>query len=320
MNSMPIETYKILSARIKRNIIKAAFLLSIITPCITYASDKLAPQAMIGYLDRYQIKNGETLYDVARNFGVGIDELMYANQIIDPWFPAVGTELIIPSMHVLPSKPHKGIVINKTALRLYYFPKENSTEGVISFPIAIGKPGYETPMGTTRINDKKENPSWRPTDKVRAEYPGLGLPSVVPPGPSNPLGEYAIYLGWDLIVMHGTNDPWTVGSHVSRGCIRMYPEHIKTLFSKVSRGTEVRVVDEPVKIGWLDNQLYLTVYPNRAQKDKIDLRKRVDVPRDSAAIKKNLLNIAASHQIELDWNAVNTALQEYRSVPIRVSR
>jgi L,D-transpeptidase ErfK/SrfK len=304
---------------LKRKLFKAGiFLLVALIPYIVYAASMTAPQKIVGSLDTYRIQSDETLYDVARSFEVGIDELMYANLITDPWFPGAGTELIIPSMHILPSKPHKGIIIDKTALRLYYFPGD--TANIISFPVALGKPGYETPIGTTKIIDKKANPFWKPSPRVRIEYPDLDLPAIVPPGPGNPLGEYAIYLGWDLIVIHGTNDPWTVGSHVSRGCVRMYPEHIKILFGEVNKGTEVRVVDEPVRIGWLNNRLYLAVYPTRVQKDRIDLRKNAGFPEDVEAIKRNLANIAESYRVDLDWNKVNTALQEYRGIPVRISK
>lgn len=290
-------------------------LIFLIIPCATQALEP--PQDnIIGELITYQVESDENLYDIARNFGVGIDELMYANKALEPWFPEPGSYLVVPKQHILPSVPRNGIVINKVELRLYHF----NGGSVFTYPVSVGKPGYETPMGSTTVYGKKEDPYWTPTPIVRAEYPELGLPATVPPGPNNPLGKYAVYLGWKWIVLHGTNDPWAIGSYATRGCIRMYPEHIEALFPHIKSGTAVTVIDEPIKFGWLNKQLYLAVFPSRAQKDRIDLGKHAGHPRGLETTKKHLVKMAKDYNLELDWETVDTALREYRGIPVQISR
>lgn len=296
-----------------------AFLLLIMAQCGANAA-QTPPDNIIGELITYQVRHDENLYDIARNFGVGIDELMYANKSLEPWFPEPGSYLVIPLQHILPPAPHNGIVINKVELRLYHFTQQNGAQKVLTFPVSVGKPGYETPLGTTTVYGKKEDPYWTPTPIVRAEYPELGLPATVPPGPNNPLGKFAVYLGWKWIVLHGTNDPWAIGSYATRGCIRMYPEHIETLFPLIKNGTTVKVIDEQIKIGWLNSQLYLAVYPSRAQKDRIDLGKQAGAPRNLDATKRNLVKLSKDYGIQIDWDAVDSAVREYRGIPVRISQ
>ncbi len=278
---------------------------------------------IIGELVTYHVKHDENLYDIARDFGVGIDELMYANKLVDPWFVESGRELIIPTQHILPAVPHSGIVINKVELRLYYFIKDNGNTKVLTFPVSVGKIGYETPLGVTTVYNKKEDPYWTPTPIVRAEYPELNLPASVPPGSANPLGKHAVYLRWKWIVLHGTNDPWAIGSYITRGCIRMYPEHIEELFPLIANGTEVTVIDEPIKIGWLNKELYITAFASRMQKDTIDLGKSVKHFKNAKSIelaKNNLIKISKDYEVQIDWTAVDSALKEYRGIPVRISK
>ena len=106
-----------------------------------------------------------------------------------------------------------GIVINLGEQRLYYYPRPGE---VLTYPIGVSRDGYETPLGTTHVTRKKENPTWWPTRSAREEDPTLD--KVVPPGPDNPLGTHALYLGWPAYLIHGTNEPFGIGRRVSRGC------------------------------------------------------------------------------------------------------
>lgn len=116
---------------------------------------------------------------------------------------------------------------------------------------------------------KAANPTWTPPASIRAEYPWL--PRVVPAGPDNPLGAHAIYLGWPSYLIHGTNVPAVVGRRTSHGCIRMYPADIARLFAQVKSGMRVTVVNQPVKAGWHDGELYLEVHPTINQIDELEL-------------------------------------------------
>ncbi|MCW5698807.1 MAG: L,D-transpeptidase family protein, partial [Rhodospirillales bacterium] len=183
---------------------------------------------IVGDMRIYTAKHEDTLLDIARDHQLGLIELMAANPGVDPWLPGEGTRIILPTAHVLPDVPRKGIVINLAELRLYYFGKGN--EPVVTLPIGVGREGFTTPVGTTSVIKKVKGPTWYPTASTRADDPQL--PSAVPAGPDNPLGAYALYLGWPAYLIHGTAEgakEWGIGRRVSRGCIRMYPEAIEWL-------------------------------------------------------------------------------------------
>jgi len=169
----------------------------------------------------------DTIPDIARRFNLGFDEVARANPGVDPWLPGEGTRIILPTQFVLPDAPPEGIVINVAALRFFYFPKpdKDGQRVVITYPIGIGKVGWATPIGKTKVVSKRKDPYWTPPASVRKEHAAEGdpLPARVPPGPDNPLGNRAMNLGWPSYLIHGTNKPAGVGLRASHGCIRMYP-------------------------------------------------------------------------------------------------
>ncbi|MTD39791.1 L,D-transpeptidase family protein [Erwinia sp. CPCC 100877] len=224
-----------------------------LTPLAVHAVDYPLPppgSRLIGHNQRYIMPdNGKNLESVADKFGSSILLLLEANNKVDPLLPKAGSEIIIPSQMLLPDTPREGIVINLAELRLYYFPPgENRVE---VYPIGIGLPGRETPEMVTRIIQKIPNPTWTPTANIRERSlaQGIKLPAVVPAGPNNPLGRYALRLekGGGEYLIHGTNVRRSVGQRVSSGCIRLRAEDIKALFSKVAWGTRVQIINEPVK-------------------------------------------------------------------------
>lgn len=226
---------------------------------------------VIGQTIQIKAKYEDTFVALARRYSVGFDELRMANPDVDPWLPGDGTEIIIPRAHILPDAPRNGIVVNLAEMRVYYFPSKNDEYAgkVFSYPISIGREGWGTPLGTTTIVRKKAHPSWHPPASIRKEHAAKGdpLPTVVKAGPDNPLGEYAMYLGWPAYLMHGTNSPAGIGLRVSHGCLRMFPEDIAALFSMVSVGTKVTVVNQPYKFGWRNGTLYMQAHPPLAAKD-----------------------------------------------------
>lgn len=204
---------------------------------------------LIGQLQTHTVAKGENLHEIGLLYGVGLLELMDANPKADPFVPTPGMNLIIPTLMLLPEVEYKGIVINLPELRLYFF-HPNGKE-VTVFPIGIGRVGRETPVMVTKVSSKRANPTWTPTPKTRAEYAARGepLPVVVPAGPENPLGEYAMRLayGHGEYLIHGTNKDFGIGMRVSAGCIRLEPANIEWLFHQVSQGEQVRIIDEPIK-------------------------------------------------------------------------
>ena len=209
----------------------------------------------------------DTLYDLARKFSLGSEELIRVNPGIDPWLPGAGKKIIIPGRHILPPGPREGIVVNLPEHRLYYYPKpkRGGPITVITYPVSIGKMDWRTPLGTTHVIQKQKNPVWYPPESVRKEHAAAGdpLPTRVPSGPDNPLGLFAMRLaaGNGTYLIHGTNNPIAVGMAVTHGCIRMYPDDVAALFPLIAVGTSVRLINVPVKVAWVDGELLLEAHP-----------------------------------------------------------
>lgn len=226
---------------------------------------------LIGQNQTYTIQEGDNkLQDIARRFNTAAQLILETNNTIAPVNPAPGTVIAIPSQMLLPDTPREGIVVNLAELRLYYFPPgENRVE---VYPLGIGQLGLETPVSTTRVSQKIPNPTWTPTAGIRARSlaQGIKLPPVVPAGPNNPLGRFALRLGIGNgeYLIHGTSAPDSVGLRVSSGCMRMNAPDIKALFEQVRVGTRVQIINEPVKFAMEpDGRRYIEVHRPLAQQE-----------------------------------------------------
>ena len=223
--------------------------------------------AVVGEDQTFVTVYEDTLYDLARKFSLGSEELIRVNPGVDPWLPGAGTTLTVPGRHILPPGPREGIVVNLPEHRLYYYPKpkRDGTREVITYPVSIGKMDWRTPLGLTHVIQKQKDPIWYPPESVRKEHAAAGdpLPAHVPAGPDNPLGQYAMRLaaGNGTYLIHGTNNPIAVGLAVTHGCIRMYPDDVAALFPMIPVGTPVRLINEPVKVAWVDGELLLEAHP-----------------------------------------------------------
>ncbi len=256
----------------------------------------------------------DTLVELARTYAIGYVELVAANPGIDPWLPPAGTPLVLPTAHLLPPGLHEGVVINLAEQRLYYFDAPGPPR---TYPIGVSRAGWRTPIGETTVTRKAEAPTWYPPESARREDPSL--PMVVPPGPDNPLGERALYLGWPRYLIHGTNEPYGVGRRVSRGCIRLYPEHIEELYPMVSPGTKVRVIDEPIKLDWVGDALYIEAHPTLKQAGELE-EHGFFRPVEAPELRERIPAIAISSADRVDWAAVDLAVRERRGVPIPIIR
>lgn len=266
-----------------------------------------------GSLETYNTRYEDNLYELARKFDVGLVELLSANPGVDVWQPKPSTRLIVPTAHILPEAPRKGIVINLAELRLYYYPDAGS---VYTFPIGIGREGWQTPAGEMRIVRKKKDPVWVPPPSIRKAEPDL--PEVVPAGPDNPMGAYALYLGTGSYAIHGTNRPYGIGKRSSHGCIRMYPEDIETLFNVVKEGTHVRIIDKPYAIGWRGDKLYLNVMRTQEQADVISEEYTLPPPAHLPELYDAVKRLAGSAAV--DWYAVEVAIGKQSSVPVLIAK
>jgi len=224
-------------------------------------------EGVVGELISDRLRQEDTLIDMARMHNIGHFEMVHANPGIDPWLPNPGAEVTIPQLHVLPDGPRTGIVVNLAERRLYFFaPDWPDRDGAVvsTHPVGIGLDRRATPLTSARVTAKVDNPAWYPTPEVREWYrreKNEILPAVVPAGPENPLGRHALILDADGLLIHGTHRPAGVGMRVSQGCIRLYPESIAGLIGQVPIGAEVRVVDQPVRLGVRGTALYLEVDP-----------------------------------------------------------
>lgn len=278
-------------------------------------------QDVVGVVQVVTATKDDTLTDIARRFNVGYEEIVRANPKVDPWLPGEGREIVVPSQFILPNAPRTGLVINIAAMRIFYYPPVRRGERpvVLTHPIGIGKVGWRTPEGVTKIVRRQQDPTWRVPVSVRKEHHenGEDLDAVIGPGPDNPLGKYAFYLQWPSFLIHGTNKPAGVGLRSSHGCIRLYPEDIAQFFAMVPLGTQVRVVNQPFVFGWRDGQLYMQ--PFDVLED--DPRGWAKAPRRlfSKSLAATLQQQLKAHQARVDWTLVSALARAPRGVPVPIT-
>ena len=155
------------------------------------ANTKAMYPSIIGVQETYKTRYEDSLVDLARAHGLGYTEIVAANPGIDPWVPGADKEIVLPKAHILPEGPRDGILINLADQRMYLFRPDGKT--IDSVPLGIGNEGWDTPKGSTKVVRKQKNPTWYVPKSVREDQPEL--PAIVRPGPDNPLGSRAVYLG-----------------------------------------------------------------------------------------------------------------------------
>jgi L,D-transpeptidase ErfK/SrfK len=292
-----------------------------VEPVATHRFELQPGQDVIGELQITKVAGEDTFSDIARRFNVGYEEMVRANPGVDPWVPGVGREVVVPTQYVLPAAPREGLVINLAQLRVYYFPpvKVGEPQTVITHPIGIGKVGWSTPVGTTKITGKTKNPTWFPPASVRKEHREAGdpLPGKVPPGPDNPLGAYMMTLGWPSYLVHGTNKPYGVGMRSSHGCLRFYPEDIEQLFGAIPVGTKVTVVNQPFVFGWREGALYVQAFPI-AEDDEREHPAGAEALLN-AAISDEMWQTIREHNVAVDLELVNKVATDSRGIAVPVT-
>lgn len=259
---------------------------------------------VVGFTTFRTLAYEDTFAKIAEHSGIGYQELLDANPGVDPWLPGAGTRIELPTRYILPAGAADGIVINIAEYRLYLF-----LEGrVVTFPVGIGRGEFRTPVGVSRVVAHLENPSWTPTPAARAEHRENGdvLPTVVPPGPDNPLGRFALRLSLPGYYIHGTNKPFGVGQMVSMGCVRLYPRHIETLVELAPNGMAVRVVYEPMKLARHEGGAYAEIHTGPYENPSAE----------ELAAHANAW--ARTHGVRLDASALHKALAERSGVPVRI--
>ena len=130
-----------------------------------------------------------------------------------------------------------GTIVVDTPNKFLFLVQSNGK--ALRYGIGVGKPGF-TWSGVKTISAKKEWPDWTPPAEMLQRRPDL--PRHMAGGPDNPLGARAMYLGSSLYRIHGSNEPWTIGTNVSSGCIRMRNQDVIDLYSRVNVGAKVVVI------------------------------------------------------------------------------
>lgn len=270
-------------------------------------------EQVVGAAGQVPAAHEDTLTDIGRRHGLGYEEMRLANPGVDPWLPGEGATVTLPTRFVLPDTPRRGVVINLAEYRMYYYHSADGVSRVSTFPISIGRMDWNTPLGRASITAKTRNPAWYPPASIREEYAaeGRSLPSVVPAGPDNPLGEYALRLSVPGYLIHGTNRPAGVGMRVTHGCIRMFPEDIEWLFPQVGVKTSVRLINQPVKLGWSGQSLLLEVHPPLGE-DEAGREKGMTF------ITERYVELTSERPAEVDWDLVEAVYREQRGVPVEV--
>jgi L,D-transpeptidase ErfK/SrfK len=257
----------------------------------------------------------DTLLDIARRNSLGYYEIIRANPGVDMWLPGEGTDVMLPGRRILPQGPREGIVVNLPEHRLYYFPKPKKGEKpvVITYPVSIGKMDWKTPLGETRVIQKQKHPQWFPPEGVRKEHLANGdpLPAVVPAGPNNPLGDYAMRLaaGNGTYLIHGTNNPMAVGMAITHGCVRMYPEDVAALFPLIPVGTKVWLINDPVKVAFADGELLLEAHP------PVDDEGQNTAEPDMELLSQKLDQALGSVTAAIHWDFAKQTLQAANGIP-----
>lgn len=266
---------------------------------------------IIGRVQTLESKRGDTLRKIGRRYDIGSAEMKDANPELElDTSLKVGTQVVIPQRFILPGHTRKGIVVNISELRMYYFLDKDR---VLTAPIGIGRVGWKTPIGTTKIIQKKYKPSWRPPVAVREEERKKGniLPDVMPPGPNNPLGDYMMRLGWYSYLIHSTNRPAGVGQRVTSGCILMYPEDIEKIFPLVPLGTQVTIVDEPIKIGHQGKKFFIEVHKPLEERGQYNEKDTIDL------IEK-LTKLVDNTPVHVRWKRALKAIKRESGIPVVV--
>lgn len=259
------------------------------------------------------VDDDQTLLDVARQFNLGQSEIVTLNPKLDRWLIKKGTVVRLPNKRILPDTPHEGITLNISEYRMYYYPA-NQPGIVKSYAHGIGRQDWQTPLGRTTVAKKVKDPAWHPPESIRREHAANGdpLPAIVPPGPNNPLGAYALHLALPgEYRIHGTDVDkiYGIGMQITHGCVRMYPEDIETLYNSVPIGTPVYIVKQPIKVGWLNNILYIEAHP--------DLEGEEKTQDERYALALDLIQKANHGELpEFDQVALNQTLKELDGTPL----
>ena len=281
---------------------------AILSVCAEAASN-FASDDIIGELSYVTVSYNDTLPHIAKSFSMGLTEVEIANNHIQRWLPGTGAKVLLPSKYILPGGGRNGIVINIPEMRIYYYHEDE----IYTWPIGVGREGWTIPYKSGTIIGRHKEPSWYPPESIRKEHAAEGdpLPKVVPPGPDNPLGKFALRLSLPGYLIHGTNKDYGIGMRVSHGCIRMYPGDIEELYRVTTVGTPFRIINEPVKLGLQGNRIYLEVHPHMSEDA---------IPQEQLEhkLQKRINALTSGRHMSLYWDIISHSLRHPSGVPTAI--
>lgn len=220
-------------------------------------------ESLIGQVEYKHLSSDETIVKLQQKYDIGYNAIEKANpqlNLAKATKSLDGTTITLPTQHLLPNQLREGIIVNLPEMRMYYFIK--GTSKVATYPIGIGRIGKTIPLATAIITKKVKDPVWVPTEDIR-EFnlsQGIVLPQIMPAGPDNPLGPYAIYMSVPTFLIHSTIFPESIGKRASFGCIRMYESDIQDFFPTITSGIAVSIINSPVKVAWQHNRLLMEAH------------------------------------------------------------
>ncbi len=216
------------------------------------AADLRAASGMVGGEFTYSVRKGDSLTSVGARFGVSRAALARDNRLGPPYRLKIGQQLRIDNRHLVPEALPEGIVINIPQRMLFLF---QDARVAASYPVALGRPDWETPTGNFYITQLEKNKTWCVPKSIQEEMRRAGKPVVteVPPGPDNPLGEYWMGLSAAGYGIHSTIAPASIYGMRTHGCIRLHPEDAAALYARAGPKMPVRIIYAPVLLLKLDD-------------------------------------------------------------------
>lgn len=286
------------------------------TSAVTALELPLPPpgEDIVGQVQVIKAKYEDTFADLGKVYDLGYAEMLAANPTVDAWLPGAGSDIILPTRFILPAGPREGIVINLAEYRMYYYPKGRNV--VYTYPLGIGREGWGSPVTNTVITGKINNPAWYPPKSIRAEHAAEGdpLPTVVAPGPNNPLGPFKFTLGTPGYLIHGSNKKFGIGMRVSHGCFRMLNNNVLELAELAPVGTKIRIIDEPYKFGVSGGRVFLEAHAPLDDNGEPSL-----VDKHTAVINALLKRDDLVNSLRLDWDVVREVVAAEDGMPIEIA-
>jgi len=263
--------------------------------------------AIVGRESKYVVVRGDSLTRVGARFGVDVSTLAAANGLSASAFLREGQELQIDNRHIVPAFLDKGIVINIPQRMLFYFPQRAP---VRAFPVALGRPGWQTPAGPFTIVSKRENPEWKVPKSIQEEMrrEGKTVMTCVPPGPDNPLGAHWFGLSIPGYGIHSTIAPASIYHFRTHGCIRLHTDDMAELFSEVQVKTPGQLVYQRLMVAKVGNQVFLEVHRDIYRKEPSPVRSFLDMIRNHDFVSL------------LDWEKVKEIIEKQEGVAREISR